>query len=202
MNITRESIKNASRPAGAGAIIGLLAAVAVTAFWSRGFEPGSIVLFIMLGAFISWWGWLLWGALMSSSRLKRCGALILYIGFATAIYRGEHGAFLFAERFRQDGAVTEGTVTGVFPENHNTIGYRYSVAGVDFSGIDSASSRATDFNVGDKIRVIYLRSEPATSVSSKRTDTQLSATLSSLFGSLWLVSGWFIISFYGRKASV
>lgn len=150
---------------------------------------------IFVGAFLGWWAWLFWRALKAkrSARFFAAAGLLILAPF---IFAMETPNIDRARRFHQEGLPTDGIVTGVFPEDHNHIGYRYLVSGVPYGGSDFAPGDASEFQVGDTITVYFLRSAPAQSAARYPTETTRSVLLESLFGGLWLVSGGVISSFH------
>lgn len=196
LQITLESARRASRPAGLGAIAGLLVSASAKATSSFDLTPSGVAFFCVLGSLSFWWIWLFWGAVIQDFRL-RIAVAVAWPLLAGGIFWTECDDINLANRFRQDGAETQGTVTGVFPENHNHLGYQYAVAGDEFAGNDFAPGNARDFGVGDKLTIFYLKSEPSTSASTKPIATVMESALASTIGSLWLVSGVVIFRFYG-----
>src|SRR5262249_17993154 len=138
------------------------------------------------GAFLGWWAWLFWLAL-KADRFMRYLAVAAFLALAVLIFALQRPNLRLAQRFQQEGLPTQAVVTGLFPNDHNRIGYSYIVDGVPYQGRDHAPGLASDFRVGDRIRVHYLRSAPSVSASRYPTDTTGSALGASLLGACWLI---------------
>jgi len=156
--------------------------------------PGAWIV-ILIGAFLSWWAWLFWRAL-KAERSTRIVAAAGFIPLALLIFAMQTSNIDRARRFRQEGLSTEGIVTGVFPHDHNHIGYCYVVDGVSYQGRDFAPGSAEDYQVGDSIEVHFLRSAPSSSASRYPGETTRSALFGSLFGAWWLIAGCVIVRFH------
>jgi hypothetical protein len=72
-------------------------------------------------------------------------------------------------RLLQDGQATEGVVVGKDPANHNLLRYAYEVSGRryergDQGGTADPGKPYAQVAIGDRIPVVYLRSEPQVAV--------------------------------------
>lgn len=198
---TVESVKRALVPAAIGGVMGLLAWLVrgILSGHNLTSESAATALFAtLLGAFLAWWVWLFCGALKADLRIRWL-AIPGILGFAVFIFLMERSNLHLANRFRQDGAPTQAIVTGVFPEEHNHIRYRYTVGTTNYEAKDFAPGDAKDWEIGRAITIHYLRSDPSVSVSRYPTDTLGSVITFSLLGSCWLVSGVVNMYFYGRR---
>jgi hypothetical protein len=193
--------KRALVPAGLGFVAGLAyGMVCLLRGGSISLAEAVAILLVpgLVAAFLTWWAWLFWGALRGDAMVRRIAPMGM-AGLAVFIFLMELPAIRRASRFRQDGASTRGVVTGIYPKDHNRIGYRYAVGAVTYEGGDMAPGSASSFEVGDSIHVWFLRSEPYVSAARYPSETIRSVTVFSLVGALWMVAGVANFHYYIRR---
>ena len=195
----RQALKRVAPAAAIGASVGLLFGLA-TARGDHG-NLASLGLWVgaafaaAVGAFLGWWLWLFWGAWSGDAAVRRYVPPGIF-GLALLIFLLEQSDLQLAKRFRQDGVPTKGTVTGIFAQDHDQIGFRYAVGERSYEKRGQVPRPARSYAVGDSIRVFYLRSDPSVALAYYPDQTLLSVACLSLLGSCWLVSGAAIARFY------
>jgi hypothetical protein len=199
--VIRHTRKRALVATGLGFVAGLAYGIVCLLRGASGSPAETVAILLVPGAvaaFLTWWAWLFWGALRGDATGRRLAPLGM-VCLAVLIFLMELPAIRRASRFRQDGALTRGVVTGTYPNDHNRIGYRYGVGTATYEGGDVAPGSASSFEVGDSIKVWFLRSDPYISAARYPSETIQSVTVVSLVGALWLVSGAANFHYYIRR---
>lgn len=195
----RWSISSALRPALIGGCLGLLYGLAFVLHDESSIVPVeafvATLIAAALGAFLGWWAWLFARAWKADQKVRQYAPVAIF-GLALFIFLMEQPSLRLAQQFREDGATTRGVVVGVFPHDHDQIGYRYVVGTKSYELRGLAPGGATNYVVGDSLRIYYLRSDPTVAVARYPTDTLWSTLAFSLLGASWLVSGGAIMQFY------
>ncbi|HZE72058.1 MAG TPA: DUF3592 domain-containing protein [Pyrinomonadaceae bacterium] len=98
-------------------------------------------------------------------RRKRVGLIIIAAitsGLAVMIFLGRVNWRSY-KALAKRGIATQGQITAKEPENHMSIRYSYLVGAETFSGLESVGNSIGSLNVGDKVTVFYLPTNPALS---------------------------------------
>jgi hypothetical protein len=188
-------------PAGLGLVAGLAYGMTCLVREGSATLPSAFASLLVPGlvaSFLTWWGWLFLGALRADAMIRWVAPFAM-IGLAAFIFLLELPAIHRTSRFRQEGVSTRGLVTGTYANDHNRIGYRFTVGAVTYEGGDEAPGLASAFKVGDRIPVYFLRSDPHVSAARYPSDSVQSVLIFSLLGALWMVAGIVNLYHYIRK---
>lgn len=157
-----------------------------------------IIVDVLFGFLLLAWGVYCLRALILDAALRYM-ALAGIVGLAAIFFFINLSNLRMDERFRREGVTTYAVVTGIFPKEHNSIAYRYSVEGATWTGRGFAPRLAEDLVIGERIRIQYLRSKPSEATARFPGETLSSTLQACLIGACWLVSFVVNVTFYRKQ---